>query len=351
MKTYRVFLKFLICLCASAFLLMCTVSCSPKARYVSDTFFAMDTVIEVKLDADTSDSSAIFSKCRNITEEYEKMLSAEDGNSDIARFNMSESGCKVSLATGELFLLAQELYRLTDGRFDPTTYPSTLLWRSAAQLGECPEIDEIDAAAKKRGMELISYDPYAETLSKGEPWVMLDFGGIGKGYAESEIIEYLKTTDAEYGVLSFGGNISVFGTRPGGSFSIALRDPAGVSAAATIELTSGFVSVSGGYERYYEIAGERYCHIIDPASGVPVSGNLLSSAVISENGAAADALSTALFVGGNTASAWELYSSQKDSAFEFEAILIFEGEIYITPGLRGRFEASDGRTLKILDGQ
>ena len=351
MKKYRIFSKCLSCLCAAAFLLMCTVSCSPKARYVSDTFFAMDTVIEVKLAADTPDSSAIFGKCRNITAEYEKMLSAEDGDSDIARFNMSESGCKVSLATGELFLLAQELYRLTDGRFDPTTYPSTLLWRSAGQLGELPESNEIEVAAQKRGMELISYDPSDRMLRKLEPWVMLDFGGIGKGYAESELIEYLKTTDAEYGVLSFGGNISVFGTRPGGSFSIALRDPAGASAAATIELTSGFVSVSGGYERYYEIAGERYCHIIDPASGVPVSGNLLSSAVISENGAAADALSTSLFVGGNTASAWELYSSQKGGAFEFEAILIFEDEIYITPGLRGCFEASSGRTLKILDDQ
>ena len=149
----------------------------------------MDTVIEVKLAADTPDSSAIFGKCRNIIAEYEKMLSAEDGDSDIARFNMSESGCKVSLATGELFLLAQELYRLTDGRFDPTTYPSTLLWRSAGQLGELPESNEIEVAAQKRGMELISYDPSDRMLRKLEPWVMLDFGGIGKGYAEPALAE------------------------------------------------------------------------------------------------------------------------------------------------------------------
>lgn len=336
------------CIFLPVVVLSSAASCSPKARYISDSFFAMDTVIEVKIAAATQDSSEIFAKCRELTDKYEKMLSAEHEGSDIARFNISASGCRVSAETGELFLLSNELCRLSGGAFDPTAYPSTLLWRGAEQRGELPTDAETDAAAGKRGMELISYDPSDGMLAKTEPWVMLDFGGIGKGYAEEIVIGYLKTTDAEYGVLSFGGSVSVFGKHPDGRFTIALRDPDGSLSAAKVKLASGFVSVSGGYERYYEIGGKRYCHIIDPASGRPVDGELLSAAVISENGAAADALSTALFVSGSAGAARELYLSQRGKPFEFEAILIFDDEIYITSGLKDVFEPSAGRTLKIL---
>ena len=111
------------------------------------------------------------------------------------------------------------------------------------------------------------------------------------------------------------------------------------------------MSVSGGYERYYEIDGRKYCHIIDPASGIPVDGAIESAAVISANGAAADAFSTALFVSGSVDAMLELYSSQKGTALEFEAILIYENEIYITPGLEGFFTLSCGRTLKTAGGE
>ncbi len=348
MKTKKYFIKIPAFVAALFLLALSLSSCSTGASYVSDTFFAMDTVIEIKIASGTHDSSLIFHKCRELTRKYEKMLSAEGVSSDIASFNASVSGCEVSAETGELFLLAEKLFWISGGTFDPTTYPAILLWRKAEQTGELPGEDEISEAVKKRGMELISYDPSSGVLSKAEPWVMLDFGGIGKGYAESAVIEYLKTTDAEYGVLSFGGNVSVFGKHPGGSFTIALRDPVNDSSAATVKLSSGFVSVSGGYERYYEIGGNRYCHILDPSSGMPVGGELLSVAVISENGAAADALSTALFVSGSTEAAKELYSLQKKSGFEFEAILIYTNEIYITPGLSGVFDPSAGRAVEIL---
>lgn len=77
-------------------------ACMPCADYISDSFFAMDTVIEIKLAADTKDSNTLFAECREITEKYDNMLSAENGASEIALFNMSESGCTVSCELGEL---------------------------------------------------------------------------------------------------------------------------------------------------------------------------------------------------------------------------------------------------------
>lgn len=323
-------------------------ACMPCADYISDSFFAMDTVIEIKIAADTKDSNTLFAECREITEKYDNMLSAENGASEIALFNMSESGCTVSCELGELFEAALELYRMTDGMFDPTTYPSTLLWRGAEAADRIPDSDEIVSMADKRGMELISYDPANGMLVKSEPWIMLDLGGIGKGFAEAAVREYLEASDAGYGVLSFGGNISVFGEHPAGEFTIALRDPTGGGHAAEVKLASGSISVSGGYERYYEIGGDRYCHIIDPSSGMPADGNLLSVSVISSNGTAADALSTALFVAETPEEAERLYFAAMDTVYDFEAVLIYENEIYITPGLEDGFTLSCERALNII---
>lgn len=340
---------------------MLVSSCSNGVDYISCSFFAMDTVIEVKLDSDTEGADEIFAECVRLTEEIEGMLSAEDGTSEIARFNVSASGITVSREAGELFELAALIRRVSGGAFDPTTYPATLLWRAAAESGEMPDDEQRAAAVAKCGMDLIEYDPEASFLGKSEPWVMLDLGGIGKGYAEARIAEYLGGR-VNYGVLSFGGNITVIGERPGGDFTIALRDPESYAVAAggnsysgrngragQILMSHGFVSVSGGYERYYEIDGERFCHILDPADGMPVRGELQSAAVISDNGAAADALSTALFVLDTTAAAADLYRKLLDTPQEFEAILVYKSEIYITPGLRGRFTADGGRTLHVID--
>lgn len=332
-------------------------SCKARADYIEHSFFAMDTIIEVKLAADTAQADEIFAECVRLTENIEGMLSAEDGGSDISRFNMSTQGCKVSREVGEIFELAALIWHKSGGAFDPTTYPATLLWRSAAEAGELPSEEELSAAAGKRGMELITYDPSSEFLSKSEPWVMLDLGGIGKGYAEAQVTEYLDGC-IEYGVLSFGGNITVVGEHPSGAFTIALRDPqsnsgsyggSSLGRAGRITVAHGSVSVSGGYERYYEIADERYCHILDPVRAMPICGELQSAAVISDNGAAADALSTALFVLDTTVATAELYRDLLGTSLAFEAILVYENEIYITPGLAGRFTAESGRDLHVMD--
>lgn len=344
-------------LCLLAVMVMSFAACTQRADYISRSFFAMDTIIEVKLAADTSNADEIFTECIRLTEETENMLSAENGESEISRFNMSSRGCEVSREVGELFELSVLIWRASNGAFDPTTYPSTLLWRSAAESGTLPSDDELSAAVAKRGMELIKYDSVNGFLSKSEPWVMLDFGGIGKGYVEEQIAEYLDDR-VEYGVLSFGGNITVIGEHPSGAFTIALRDPhnlangnseSSIGYAGRILIKIGFVSVSGGYERYYEIDGEHFCHILDPASGMPVNGKIQSTAVISQNGAAADALSTALFVSDSISAVAELYEALSDTPLAFEAILVYESETYITPGLGESFTAEGTRTLGVIN--
>ena len=101
-----------------------------------------------------------------------------------------------------------------------------------------------------------------------------------------------------------------------------------------MEISSGYISVSGSYERYREVDGKIYHNIFDTKTGYPVENGLLSVAVISEDGAEADALSTALFALGAEAG----YNFYKDSKYNFEAVFITDsGEIFLTDGIKDGF--------------
>ena len=135
------------------------------------------------------------------------------------------------------------------------------------------------------------------------------------------------------GLVSFGSNVAVFGEKPDHSpFRVALRDPKNPKGTVgVLTLSPGQVlSVSGDYERYVEIDGQRYHHLLDPKTGYPFDRGLSSVAVVTENGALADALSTALF-GMGKEKAMAFYES---GVFSFEALLIgSDGSMTATAGM------------------
>jgi len=126
----------------------------------------------------------------------------------------------------------------------------------------------------------------------------------------------------------------VVGKKPdGNAFRVAVKNPIdGNDYAKVLDMSSGEVlSVSGDYERYFTIGGEKYHHIIDPETGYPANSGLCSVAVICVDGALADALSTGLFVMGEER-ARALYASE---VFDFEAIFITsDGVVSTTDGLK-----------------
>ena len=138
------------------------------------------------------------------------------------------------------------------------------------------------------------------SLKKQNSNTKLEFGGIAKGYACDKAIEYLKDNGAKSAMVSFVSSMGVFGMNSEGQpWRIALKNPTTPdSIAGVIVMNDGFLSVSGDYERYYEIEGKKYNHILDPRSGLPVENGIHSVAVVAPTGAESDALSTAFFVMG-----------------------------------------------------
>ena len=126
----------------------------------------------------------------------------------------------------------------------------------------------------------------------------------------------------------------MIGTKPDGTaFRIGIRDPSdsdGILGYLRME-GAEVLSVSGDYERYYTINGVHYGHILDPATGYPPEGKLHSAAVLCEDGALADALSTALMVSGEEG----LFALREQ--YSFEAMLIYEDGSIMTEGWRERF--------------
>jgi FAD:protein FMN transferase len=104
-------------------------------------------------------------------------------------------------------------------------------------------------------------------------YVQLDFGGYAKGYALDSALVYLQKNGVKNALINIGGNIIALGRHGENSWRVGIQHPRKPNAIATINLESGWaIGTSGDYQRYFELDGKRYCHIIDPATGYPVEG-------------------------------------------------------------------------------
>ena len=328
--------RFICALCA---FVLCLPLCGCGGEKMAEhLFFAMDTVITLRLspDADKARMAEIFAEVESITAEIAESLSRTHTRGDTHRFNEGTDGItEVSDTFRAVLLRASEIAADTDGTFSPAMGTLTDLWNVNGG-GPVPAEEAIAEALSHTDLRTVI--PKENGASKTDSALRLDFGAIGKGYAAQKVLEYLRTTEIRYGLVSFGGNVGVFGEKPDGTpFKIGLTDPRNTSRTAGYLLAeTGFVSVSGDYERYFEEGGVRYHHILDPQTGYPAQSGLASVAVFSTDGALADALSTALFVMGEE-KALAYYEAH---AGEFEAVLITnEQKIILTSGLtrEGRF--------------
>ena len=333
----KMILRFLYLVLCFAFV-MPFASCQREERQEKNFFF-MDTSITVTLYTDKKTAERVFGECRQILSEYDALWSRTVAESDIGRFNAAQNSLKLDSRTASLIAKAMQVTQNTNGAFDITVAPLVNLWQESEEKGTLPTNDEMQAALSLVGMQSITISD--STLTKSNKDVQIDLGGIGKGAAISALIAHLETCNIRGGLVSFGSNVAVFGEKPDGKpYRIAIKNPKTESQyAGVLELKAGqILSVSGDYERYYTIDGEKYHHIIDPQTGYPSASGLCSVAVICSDGALADALSTALFVMGEE-KARAFYESK---IYDFEAVFIDQsGNVTTTQGLADVFEVQN----------
>lgn len=325
------------------------VSCEKEEmpeEYYGATFFAMDTEVTVKLARVTgalgedekplyfNDNylSGIIKECADIAQTYEAKFSRTREGSPVSEIN-KEVDYLMDIDPEVSFLIesSREISKNTDGAFDITVGTVTELWNVTADNPTVPTDEEVQEALSHVGMSKIEYKD--NDIIKSDKKTKIDLGAIAKGFTLGKIIDYLKTTDIVYGLVSFGGNVGVFGSKGDGvQFKVGITDALDNSkVVGYVYISSGYVSVSGDYERYFESDGVRYSHIFDPATARPAETDISGIAVICEDASIADALSTALYVKGCEGSL-EFYNK---GLYNFEALIqTKDGSLIKTPSFQ-----------------
>ena len=305
-------------LIAAAVLLPSLSGCG-GVSYYERTVYAMDTVIGFRVQ-DSSRTAEAVNECVSLIYELEDAFTRTREGGETAVINAGGAGGYG--LSDRLFDVAEfsvMISQKTGGAFDFTLGALTDIWTSARENESVPDEPTVKNALLHTGYDKVTLT--GNTLYKSDAELELDFGGVAKGYALDCVMEILKNAGLEYGLVSFGGNVGVFGSKPDGSlWKIAVKDPRNTSdTLGTFEISSGCVAVSGDYERYFTANGLRYHHILDPKTGYPMWNGVMSAAVWCESGMSADALSTSLFVLGQDSE--ELKNAL---GIEYEAVIVDE---------------------------
>jgi len=206
---------------------------------------------------------------------------------------------KVSPDLFRVLQASQEVARQSDGAFDATVGPVVRLWRRARRQQQLPDTKRLEAARQLVGFEKLRLDPQQQTVQLALPGMLLDLGGIGKGYAADAALEVLERHGLKQVMVVAGGDVRVGEAPPGAigwKIGIAgLQD--GTRPTEYLLLRQVAVSTSGDLEQFVEIAGRRYSHIVDPHTGQALVGRR-SATVVAPTGTQSEAWATALCVLG-----------------------------------------------------
>jgi FAD:protein FMN transferase len=237
------------------------------------SFQAMSSVCEVRLDgvhdARLNDAAhAAIAEVQRIEFKYSRYRA----DSIVSAINAAAGtgfSVAVDVETAGLLNFAAQLHALSDGLFDITSGVLRRAWDFKAAL--LPE-----AAALQTLLPLIGWGQVKfqnDRISLPQTGMEIDFGGFGKEYAADRAVAVLHEAGQRHGFVNLGGDIRVLGPRVDGSpWRFGIQHPRrDDTTIASVDLTEGALASSGDYERYFEHDGKRYCHILDPFTGWPVS--------------------------------------------------------------------------------
>ena len=232
----------------------------------------------------------------------DRLMSHYKPDSELSRVNREAAKSPMEVEP-ELFDFIVECLRYShesDGASDITVGPLMKAWGFFRGEGRLPSEAELVEARSRVGYQHVKLNRKEKTIFLDKVGVELDLGGIAKGYAVDRAIEVLKKHGISAALVSAGGStISTLGAPPGkAAWEVEIQDPLDQRKIATsVPLKNQTLSVSGGYGAFFELAGARYSHIMDPRTGRPVQG-VLSVAVITNDGMSGDALDNVFYVLG-----------------------------------------------------
>jgi thiamine biosynthesis lipoprotein len=356
-------LKYLLTSTALVIALLVLSSCGTKAaeRHLMDEpkveeVFAMGTFIKVTYyDEGVTD---VVKDALKLASEYDDKLTVNDGTegntheSEIDAIN-DAAGSKPVKVTKDVYALLKKAKAYSDDGtgFDMSIGALTKLWHIGFDDAKKPTQAEIDAVLPLLNIQDVVFDDKNQTVFLKDKGMQIDLGAIAKGYVADKIVAKLRAGGVTTAILDIGSS-SLF--MIGHSFRgddvdwrVGVKDPndAASKQIGIIQAANQSVSTSGVYERYLEVDGVKYPHILDPKTGYPFDNDVLSVTLVTKDGIDGDALSTTLFSLG-VKKGYDFIKNRKDT----EAVFVDrDKKVYITPGLEGKFELDKDSGYKMSE--
>ncbi|HUR54830.1 MAG TPA: FAD:protein FMN transferase [Gemmataceae bacterium] len=192
---------------------------------------------------------------------------------------------------------ADKLSIASDGAFDVTVGPVVQLWRIARRTQQLPDAKELAAARSKVGYRHVQLDAAKRTVRLRLPGMQLDLGGIAKGYAADEALKVLRDKhQITRALVAAAGDITCGDPPPDKpAWDVDIAPIAKGQKPRRLKLANAAVSTSGDIEQFVEIAGVRYSHVVDPKTGLGMTGRR-GATVIAKNGVTADSMTKAVLL-------------------------------------------------------
>ncbi len=253
--------------------------------------YILDTIVEISATSKSKNVSSEIEKTFNLIQDFESKFNEYNPESMLAMINSSEEELfEMDPDLYELLVIADSLWQMTDGSFDPTIKPVWDLWNFGAEEHSIPDSLLILAELEKVDFSRLKYDEKQLYKPQG---MQITFGAIAKGYILDKALEYMKERHLLKGFINSRSSMTFFGYKI--SPLVYIQHPRkDDDSIASFKVNNLSIGTSGDYQQYFELDGERYHHILDAHTGLPVQ-NIFSVTVVSEKAAWADGLCTALF--------------------------------------------------------
>lgn len=333
-------------------LLVLLAGCGREPLHQSQAY-VFGTLVDISIYGESEARAQQLSA--HVLQEFQRLhdsLHAWKPGSELDRVNSAFAAGKPEQITPELAGMLTDAAKLSaqsDGLFNPAIGHLIALW--GFQRDEFTPVHPVDAEIRKwvaANPRMSDITVAQQSASSRNPSVKLDLGGYAKGYALDLAGNYLRQQKVKGALVNIGGNIIAIGTHGERPWRVGIQHPRQAGPIATLDLLDGWaIGTSGDYQRYFEIDGKRYCHIIDPRTGYPSAAMQAVTVLIPpapNAGTLSDASSKPLFIAG--VAGWQ--EAARKMHIENALVIDPAGMLHLTPGMRQRLRMED-KGVKIED--
>lgn len=309
----------------------------PQKKYVSQ-FTMMGTVISLTL---FESNQPVVEAVYDYLQRMDQVFSVNRPDSQLSAVNQAAGQRPVTVdpAAFELIQNAIAYSKRYADSFNVLIGPLVKLWKIGFGGQQVPAAAAIVQRQRLMSLDQVQLDAATRQVFLRQAGMQLDLGAIAKGYFADQIVAQLQAAGVQHAIVNLGGNVKLLGSNPLATdqrWQVGIQAPAAPRGYPMLQVTmpARTVVTSGIFERYFEVNGQRYHHILDPQTGYPVANQVDQVSIITENSEVAEVLSTVAYFKGAVAG-----TALIEDLPNTEAIFIdHQQKITVTSGLKPQRE-------------